>query len=64
MAYSGANPADVEGAICNRLKDATDGISFLKEQVCDARDNMAIFTLEMQESGDIDDFYKAQTFLL
>lgn len=57
MAYPGANPADVEDAICNRLEDATDGISFLKEQSCDARDNMAIFTLEMQESGNIDNFY-------
>ena len=57
MAYPGANPADVEDALCNRLEDATDGISFLKEQTCDARDNMAIFTLEMQESGNIDAFY-------
>ncbi|MCP4009612.1 MAG: efflux RND transporter permease subunit, partial [Proteobacteria bacterium] len=57
MAYPGANPADVEDAICNRLEDATDGISFLKEQSCDARDNIAIFTLEMQESGEIDAFY-------
>lgn len=58
MAYPGANPADVEDAICNRLEDATDGISFLKEQKCDARDNMAIFTLEMQESGEIKAFYE------
>lgn len=50
-------PADVEEGICNRLEDATDGISFLKEQVCDARDNMAIFTAEMQEAGEIDAFY-------
>ncbi len=57
MVYPGANPADVEDAICNRLEDATDGISFLKEQKCDARDNMAIFTLEMQEAGKIEDFY-------
>lgn len=57
MAYPGANPADVEDGICNRLEDATDGISFLKEQVCDARDNLAIFTLEMYESGNIDSFY-------
>ncbi len=57
MAYPGANPADVEDAICNRLEDATDGISFLKEQNCDARDNIAIFTLEMQEAGNIDAFY-------
>jgi len=55
-AYPGANPADVEDGICNRLEDATDGISFLKEQQCDARDNIAIFTLEMQESGDIREF--------
>lgn len=57
MAYPGANPADVEDAICNRLEDATDGISFLKEQKCDARDNIAILTLEMQEAGDIKAFY-------
>ena len=57
MVYPGANPADVEDAICNRLEDATDGISFLKEQKCDARDNMAILTLEMQEAGDIKAFY-------
>jgi len=55
--YPGANPADVEDALCNRLEDATDGISFLKEQTCDARDNMAIVTLEMQEAGDIKAFY-------
>ena len=57
MAYPGANPADVEDAICNRLEDATDGISYLKEQKCDARNNVAIFTLEMVESGDIEAFY-------
>ena len=57
MAYPGANPADVEDGICNRLEDATDGISFLHEQKCDARDNVAIFTLEMHEAGDIDAFY-------
>ncbi len=57
MAYPGANATDVENALCNRLEDATDGISFLKEQICDARDNSAILTLEMQESGEIDAFY-------
>jgi len=57
MAYPGANAADVEDGICNRLEDATDGISFLKEQSCDARDNVAIFILDMQEAGNIDDFY-------
>ncbi|MCP4262005.1 MAG: efflux RND transporter permease subunit [Planctomycetes bacterium] len=56
VAYPGANPADVEDGICNRLEDATDGISYLKEQICDARDNMALFTLEMHEAGDIGEF--------
>ena len=57
MVYPGASPTDVEDALCNRMEDATDGISFLKEQTCDARDNMALFTLEMFEAGDIGDFY-------
>ncbi len=52
VAYPGANPGDVEEGICNPLEDATDGISFLKEQLCDARENIAIFTLEMHEAGD------------
>lgn len=56
VAYPGASPSDVEDGICNPLEDATDGISFLKEQECDARDNLAIFTLEMQEEGDIRTF--------
>ena len=55
-AYPGASPADVEDGICNPLEDATDGISFLKEQDCDARDNIAIFILEMQEAGNIREF--------
>ncbi|MBT5229024.1 MAG: efflux RND transporter permease subunit, partial [Methylococcales bacterium] len=56
VAYPGASPADVEDGICNPLEDATDGISFLKEQECDSRDNIALFTLEMQETGDIREF--------
>ena len=56
VAYPGASPADVEDGICNPLEDATDGISFLVEQECDARDNIAILTLEMNEIGDIRQF--------
>ena len=56
VVYPGAAPADVEAGICIPLEDATDGISFLKEQECDARDNIGIFTLEMQESGEIREF--------
>ncbi|MCK5895800.1 MAG: efflux RND transporter permease subunit [Cocleimonas sp.] len=54
--YPGASPSDVEEGICNRLEDATDGIIFLKEQECAARDNVGTLTLEMQEAGDIKQF--------
>ncbi|MGK0273120.1 MAG: HAE1 family hydrophobic/amphiphilic exporter-1 [Cocleimonas sp.] len=55
-AYPGASPADVEEGICNRLEDATDGISFTKEQRCEARDNVGILSMEMDESGDMRQF--------
>lgn len=53
VSYPGASPREVEEGICNRLEDATDGISFLDEQVCEARDNIGMLTLDMQESGNI-----------
>ncbi len=56
IVYPGASPNDVEDGICNPLENATDGISFLKEQGCDARDNIGIFTLEMQEKGNMREF--------
>ncbi|SFG78325.1 efflux RND transporter permease subunit [Neptunomonas qingdaonensis] len=56
VAYPGASPADVEEGLCNRLEDATDGISFLEEQMCEARDSLATLTLDMQEAGDIKQF--------
>ena len=54
--YPGASPAEVEEGICNRLEDATDGISFLEEQRCESRDNLGTLTLDMQEEGDIQKF--------
>ncbi len=56
VAYPGASPSDVEEGICNPLEDATDGISFTKEQRCEARDNIGMLTMEMQESGEIRQF--------
>jgi len=55
-AYPGASPSEVEKAICNRLEDATDGISFLKEQECVAKDSIGQMTLTMQQSGDLQKF--------
>lgn len=56
IAYPGASSADVEDAICNPLENATDGVSYLSEQLCDARDSIAFFTLKMLEAGDINEF--------
>ena len=54
--YPGASPSEVEEGICNRLEDATDGLSFLEEQRCEARDSVGMLTLDMQEAGDIKQF--------
>lgn len=56
VVYPGASPGEVEEGICNRLEDATDGISFLEEQRCEARDNIGILTLDMYEEGNIQQF--------
>ncbi len=54
--YPGASASEVEEGICNRLEDATDGISFLEERSCEARDNVGIMVFDMQESGDLQQF--------
>jgi len=56
VVYPGASTGEVEEGICNRLEDATDGLSFLEEQRCEARDNIGILTLDMQEQGNIQQF--------
>lgn len=54
--FPGATPSEVEEGICNRLEDATDGISFLKEQRCEARAGVGTLDAQMQEAGDIKQF--------
>jgi multidrug efflux pump subunit AcrB len=54
--YPGASASEVEEGICNRLEDSTDGISFLEERSCEARDNVGIMVLDMQESGNMQQF--------
>jgi HAE1 family hydrophobic/amphiphilic exporter-1 len=54
--YFGASASEVEEGICNRLEDSTDGISFLEERSCEARDNVGIMVLDMLESGDMQQF--------
>ncbi len=56
VAYPGASPADVEMGICKPLEDAMDGISFIEEKRCQARNSIAIMTLKMLEAGDFSKF--------
>ncbi|MCK5647434.1 MAG: efflux RND transporter permease subunit, partial [Gammaproteobacteria bacterium] len=55
--YPGATPDEVEEAICFRIEDALDSIAELVEVRCDARENLAITTVQMHEQGNIDTFY-------
>ncbi len=54
--YPGATPLDVEQGICLALEDALDGISFVEEKVCQARQNIGIMTVKMFEKGDFTKF--------
>jgi HAE1 family hydrophobic/amphiphilic exporter-1 len=54
--YPGATPLDVEQGICLTLEDALDGISFVEEKVCQARQNIGIMTIKMFEQGDFTKF--------
>ncbi len=56
VAYPGASASEVEDGICNPLEDSTDGISFLEERSCVARDDVGTMVLEMQETGDLQQF--------
>jgi len=53
VAYPGAAPTDVEEGICIPLERATDGISFLDEKRCEAKDNFGMMTLKMLEEGNM-----------
>jgi len=54
--YPGATPLDVEQGICLTLEDALDGISFVEEKVCQARQSVGIMTVKMFEQGDFSKF--------
>jgi len=54
--YPGAAPADVEQGICLTLEDALDGISFVEEKICQARQNIGLMTVKMFEQGDFSKF--------
>lgn len=54
--YPGATPLDVELSICKPLEDAIDGISFIEEKRCEARNSLALMSVKMLEEGQFDKF--------
>ena len=56
VVYPGATPTDVEQGICLILEDALDGISFVEEKKCQARQNLGLMTVKMFEQGDFAKF--------
>jgi len=56
VVYPGATPTDVEQGICLILEDALDGISFVEEKNCQARQNLGLMTVKMFEQGDFQKF--------
>jgi len=54
--YPGATPLDVEQGICLTLEDALDGISFVEEKICQARQNIGVMTVKMFEQGNFTKF--------
>ncbi len=56
VVYPGATPSEVEQAICLVLEDALDGISFVEEKSCQARQNLGLMTVKMFEQGDFAKF--------
>ncbi|MEQ3511887.1 efflux RND transporter permease subunit [Pseudoalteromonas sp. BZB3] len=54
--YPGASAENVEQKICLSLESALDGISFLEEKHCVARQNVGQMTVKMFEQGDFEQF--------
>ena len=54
--YPGATAEEVEEAICQRIEDAVDGLTDLKEVRCESREGVATATIEMVKGGSMDRF--------
>ena len=57
ISYPGSTAADVESGICQPIEDAMDSVSGLQEVRCDARENIALITIERREETDMESFF-------
>ena len=56
LIYPGASAQEVDLTICRRLEEVLEGIAFMGERVCQAREGLGVMTAEMQPAGSIDTF--------
>lgn len=56
VVYPGATAEDVEDAICRRIEDAVDGISYVKEITSESQEGMGSVIIEMESGGDMSTF--------
>ncbi|MCB2181589.1 MAG: efflux RND transporter permease subunit [Desulfobulbaceae bacterium] len=54
--YPGATAEDVEEVVCQRVEDALDGVTFVKEIRSEAREGLALVTAEMDDTGNFQVF--------
>ncbi len=54
--YPGASAEQVEEAICQRIEDAVDTLTDVRETRCEAREGIGSATIEMEEGGNVDRF--------
>lgn len=54
--YPGAAAEEVEEAICQRIEDVVDGVGYVKEVTSEAREGLALVTVEMNKAGSLDTF--------
>ncbi len=58
ITYPGASTEEAEEALCQRIEDALDGITGLERMACEARENLARATLDMDlDDGNFDRFF-------
>ena len=55
--YPGASAAEIENAICLRIEDAVDAVSFIEEVRSSAREGIGTVVIKMQENADFPRFF-------
>ncbi|MCA9251548.1 MAG: efflux RND transporter permease subunit [Phycisphaerales bacterium] len=54
--YRGATAEEVEQVICTRVEDVLDGVRFVKEIRSEAREGVAVITVEMEDGANFAEF--------